>query len=236
MIQKKQIEYKLIKSKNSKKIKLTIKSNQQILVSAPKYTPIRKIEDFVNDNIEWIQSTLNNMNENERTKIHSFKKGDRFLYLGELYKLNLIINKERKIVVNMIDKEICIYSQSLDRELIKLIMTDFYKKKTSEIINKIYNDNLVLLQNYQNINNIRIHKANTRWGSCSSKNNINFSSRLSMLTYECIEYVFFHEITHLKEKNHGKDFYNSLAKICPNYLEIERIIKNIEISNNLNLQ
>ncbi len=236
MSQKKQIEYKLIKNKNSKKIKLTIKSNQQIIVSAPKYISQKKIDSFVNENRKWIDSTINNMNKNERTKKHSFQNGDCFLYLGELFQINVILNKENKIVVNMLNKIIFIYSKSLDRESIKAQMINFYKNKTNEIIMKIYNNNLILLQNYQSINKIRIHKATTRWGSCSSKNNINFSSRLSMLAYECIEYVFFHEITHLKVKNHGIEFYNNLSKICPNYIEIEKRIRQFEKSTNLNLE
>lgn len=235
MLQKKQLEYKLIKSKNSKKLRLTIKSNQQIVVTAPKYTSKKQIELFINENKNWIYNSLEKMNKNKITKLHSFDNNDSFLYLGEIYNLKLEYDELSKVVVDIINKELIVFCSSLNREDVKNLITNFYKAKSKEIIDRIFKSNLTLLENYQNINRIRIHKANTRWGSCSSKNNINFSSRISMLPFECIEYVFYHEITHLKEKNHSKTFYNSLSKICSNYKELEKDIRNIEMSHNLNI-
>ena len=60
-----------------------------------------------------------------------------------------------------------------------------------------------------------------RWGSCDTKNNLKFNKNLKYLPNHLIEYVVFHEITHLKEFNHNKNFYNHIEKRYPNYKKLD---------------
>lgn len=72
--------------------------------------------------------------------------------------------------------------------------------------------------------NISITSAETRWGSCSSKNSLNFSYQLWEFLPEnpdFIDSVIVHELAHLKEKNHQKDFWNLVFLMMPNYREIQ---------------
>lgn len=52
----------------------------------------------------------------------------------------------------------------------------------------------------------------TRWGSCSSKNNINLNVNITFLPTELQDYVLLHELVHTKVKNHSKDFWAELDK------------------------
>ncbi len=74
-------------------------------------------------------------------------------------------------------------------------------------------------------NDLRITSAKTRWGSCSSKRNINFSFRLILTPKEVIDYVIIHELSHLKEMNHSKSFWNEVKKIMPDYKKYEKWLK-----------
>ena len=52
----------------------------------------------------------------------------------------------------------------------------------------------------------------TRWGSCNpAKSYINLNSELIKKSTQCIEYVVFHELTHLIHTNHNKLFYNFMS-------------------------
>ncbi|MDA3910425.1 MAG: SprT family zinc-dependent metalloprotease [Bacteroidales bacterium] len=62
--------------------------------------------------------------------------------------------------------------------------------------------------------NVKITSAKTRWGSCSGKNNLNFSLHLMQLPDELIDYVILHELCHTIHKNHGKAFYEKLNEVC----------------------
>lgn len=55
----------------------------------------------------------------------------------------------------------------------------------------------------------------TRWGSCSSKGNLNFSWRIAMAPPEIVDYLAAHEVAHLTEMNHGPRFWALCRKLCP---------------------
>jgi predicted metal-dependent hydrolase len=62
-------------------------------------------------------------------------------------------------------------------------------------------------------NRLFIRNQKTRWGSCSSKDNISLNMKLVFLPVELQDYVILHELVHTREKNHGKKFWNELDKL-----------------------
>ena len=66
-------------------------------------------------------------------------------------------------------------------------------------------------------NRVRIKNVKTIWGSCSSKKNLNFNFKLSFLPEALIDYVFVHELAHLKHMNHSKAFWSEVEKQIPDY-------------------
>lgn len=73
---------------------------------------------------------------------------------------------------------------------------------------------------------ITIRNQKTRWGSCSSKGNLNFNCLLMLTPPEIIDYVVVHELCHRKEMNHSKAFWHEVAKILPDYKKHVQWLKN----------
>ena len=72
---------------------------------------------------------------------------------------------------------------------------------------------------------ISYRKNKRTWGSCNYKNGLNFNILLMKFPIEVMEYVIIHELSHIKHKNHSKDFWNLVAIYCPNYKEVEKSFK-----------
>ncbi|MBE6635297.1 MAG: M48 family metallopeptidase [Ruminococcaceae bacterium] len=72
---------------------------------------------------------------------------------------------------------------------------------------------------------IGITSARTRFGSCSSKKNINFSFYLMLYPEEAREYVIVHELAHLREMNHSPRFYAIVERYLPDYRARRKLLK-----------
>lgn len=75
---------------------------------------------------------------------------------------------------------------------------------------------------------IRIGNAKSYWGCCSVDNRINFSWRLMMLEDKIIDYVVVHELSHIKEHNHSKKFWNEVERVVPDYKILRNRLKTIK--------
>lgn len=72
---------------------------------------------------------------------------------------------------------------------------------------------------------ISIRRQSTRWGSCSSKKNLNFNCLLMLAPPEVLDSVVVHELCHLKEMNHSERFYREVLKIYPDYYRWNKWLK-----------
>ncbi len=106
-----------------------------------------------------------------------------------------------------------------------LIDGDYYKdkQKAMELVkNKIFFYNQFYLFP---LNKFTVKNQSQRWGSCSSKKNININYRVLYLPEELCDYIIVHELCHLKELNHSHRFWNLVGMQCPNYKKLRAKLK-----------
>lgn len=72
---------------------------------------------------------------------------------------------------------------------------------------------------------VTIRCQHTRWGSCSSKGNLNFNCLLALAPPDVLDYIVVHELCHRKEMNHSPRFWAEVARVLPGYKTQERWLK-----------
>ncbi len=72
---------------------------------------------------------------------------------------------------------------------------------------------------------VAIRDTKTRWASCSSKGNLNFSYKILFLPLRYADYIIVHELCHLKEFNHGKRFWNLVTETIPEHEKIREKLR-----------
>jgi predicted metal-dependent hydrolase len=75
------------------------------------------------------------------------------------------------------------------------------------------------LEQFSDKHNLPYRKATfrcqkTKWGSCSSQNNINLNINIAFLPSHLQDYILLHELCHVRHKNHSKRFWDQLDRYC----------------------
>jgi predicted metal-dependent hydrolase len=211
--------------KNRKTISMKISDNSQIIVSAPTFISDSKIKEILKEKEKWITETLRNM-EDRINEDSNLKEG--ILYLGRMYKIELHNVKHNSLKIIFDNSMFNLYIPEVLTEKDKLLhskelLIKWYKIQARRVFEERVNY-------YSNIlkvspNRIAIKDQKFRWGSCSSKGNINLNYRLIMAPIEVINYVVVHELCHLVHLNHFKDFWELVEVILPDYLKCKEWLK-----------
>lgn len=77
----------------------------------------------------------------------------------------------------------------------------------------------------QPINSVKLSDTYSRWGSCSSKGNINLATRLLLAPPEVMDAVIIHELAHLVVPNHSDKFWTEVERALPNHKDHDKWLK-----------
>lgn len=83
------------------------------------------------------------------------------------------------------------------------------------------------------VSRVAIRNQRRRWGSCSSKGNLNFNYKLYFVGPELLDYVVVHELCHLREFNHGPKFWQAVAFVVPEYQACIDKLRRLELETRM---
>jgi len=128
--------------------------------------------------------------------------------------------KENQIILKLTKKDNEVHLQKAIKHLLsRVIAKDFLP----EITQRVLDLNNQFFQ--KNIRSVNLKYNQTNWGSCSSKTNINLSTRLLFAPSDVVDYVIIHELAHLIEMNHSSRFWAIVEKAMPDYKVKEKWLK-----------
>lgn len=209
------LDIKILRSSRSKKMTLKIDNKTQTpTLSIPTLCSNKQAFEFVKNHILWIEEKIE-----QTVKPKKFKDGDSVSILGKDVKIEHHPELRSGAII-----EGNILKVSGEKPFLHRRVKDYIKKAAKEEFYRLSKEKAKLID--CKINNIVIKDTKSRWGSCSSYNNINYNWRIALAPYYVIEYLISHEVSHLKHQDHSKDFWNCVKNLYPDYLKGKNWLKN----------
>jgi predicted metal-dependent hydrolase len=196
-----------------KRITLTVQAGGRTVLRAPLRAKEGTLRAFVEAQGEWITRARRRMASlPEPPKPYRFVEGEEILYMGARYPLHLVEKQSGGLAFKE-GQGFCL-TRNHQVEGAKLLER-FLRTETRRLC-QAYLSHYAALKGLQP-GVLRINNAKTRWGSCSTRNSLNFSLRVAMVPLSCLEYVVVHELCHTRHHNHGAAFWGLVEEILPGY-------------------
>jgi predicted metal-dependent hydrolase len=209
---------KVIHSKR-KSFSLIVDKEGELLVRAPNGATRRQVQEIVEAHRDWIlKKQAEIIKKNQDLRPPRFTEGEAFWFLGQLYPLTVVEDAPHALHLNghfILAQRYASQAQA--------VFEAWYKAQARRVLKERVDH--WAKQYGLRYASIRITAARTRWGSCSSKDSLNFSWRLIMAPLEVVDYVVVHELAHLKQRNHSKAFWAEVARMLPTYQQHRQWLK-----------
>ncbi|MCE5196502.1 MAG: M48 family metallopeptidase [Negativicutes bacterium] len=210
-----------------KTLAIEIKANGEVLIRAPKQAKDAQIIRFVESKKAWIAQkrliALQRIPEQKSQFQLCCKQsysclGQKLLILGpEVTQSELQqLTGAGTMILRVKSSEPQQVQREAEKQLRQIALREF--SHTAALYAPI------LQVSYQKIT---MKAQKTRWGSCSSKGNLNLNWKLLFLPPELSEYVVVHELAHLRVMNHSAQFWQVVAAVLPDYLKRKRQLSKI---------
>ena len=203
------IPYKIIYTKYKR---LVIKFDRKgvLNIRCPKVVKFNEVENFVDSHLEWIIKHYDLF----KKQIKMYNTGDDYLFLGKLYKLNVVLSRHTGVFEQ--DNELIVYVDKLENVKKELNKWRISKAEIifPELLFQAFKQMESELKAYPKLN---IKKYVSRWGCCyPRRNEISLNISLIHVPVHLINYVIFHELAHFVHLNHQKGFHLFLQRYVPN--------------------
>lgn len=209
--------------------RISVTKNGAIL-RLPKFFNAKDIEKKIDWSKDWLAKQFEKKPSLQSAfNIKNFVNGDTLTIAGTLY--NLKISKglsSNSFKAKVAGTEIHVVVPEVDETTMSNAMPKLLSKIAAKLAKQYIHARVTELNQLYfrtSIANIRFKYNTSNWGSCSSKSNINLSTRLLLAPVTVIDYVIIHELCHLVHMNHSDKFWNLVSSIMPDYKLCETWLK-----------
>jgi hypothetical protein len=220
------VSYVVKRSSKAKHARLEVRVETGLAVVIPSSYNLNDIPDLLRKKGRWILDKLAKYTRGHPiTKGKELKSGDFIPYLGRHLK---VVTRHDPGTVNgvKLEKNRLLVDLNSRNGRLNLVLERWYRQQAEKLIKKRADELCPRLG--VAYNRLTVRGAKTRWGSCSQKGNLNFNWKLMMAPGPVIDHVIIHELAHLKEMNHSKDFWKLVAEHCPKWRNHRKWLKDHE--------
>lgn len=201
------------------KIRIHVLPNAQVEVEAPTAAHDQDVFAALLKRARWITERIAEAQaKHTHVTPRTYVSGESHFYLGRRHPLKIAVGSRS---VALRQGLLMVTVPSVTTEVVKNALDGWYRERAQDYFTRRLAALCPEVPWLSAAPPIRLRTMRRQWGSCSPSGSINLNPHLIRAPRECVDYVLLHEICHIREHNHSKEFYALLDKVHPGWRPIK---------------
>jgi predicted metal-dependent hydrolase len=207
-----------VRNRRARRYILRLRPDGVARVTVPRGGSLAKAKRFADRNVAWLEQQL--LRQALRpSRPETWPAGTEIFFHGERVRLERGANGEAGLV--RLGSETVLVADATG-DLRPVIERHLRRLASRELPVRVFE--LATLHHLP-VQRVTVRNQRSRWGSCSRRGTISLNWRLVQTPGFVRDYLVLHELAHLKEMNHSRRFWSEVARLCPDFGEAERWLK-----------
>jgi len=218
-----------VQKKNIKNLHLVVAPPEgKVRVSAPMHLSDESIAMFIRTKLGWIKKQQEKFKKQPRQTEREYVSGETLYVWGQQYFLRVDYSYKGNSLVLEGNEAILTVRKGSTASQREAFVNEWYRALLKEKIE-------MYLPKWEKITGLHCDSwqtkyMTTRWGTCNTNTGkIWLNLQLAKKPIECLEYVILHELTHLKVRNHSKEFVALMDQYMPYWREIKKLLNDLKL-------
>ncbi len=222
------LDYRLLRSKR-KTIGFLI-DDDGLRVTAPRWVTLAEIESSIASKQAWIFRKMNEQRERSVRRLQppmEWRDGATIPYLGLDITVRVVDVSGNGARYNEAARELHI---SLPASSSEQQLKDRVQGWLQGEAKRVFAERLSIYAEKLGVSfkSFTLSSASTQWGSCTADGRIRLNWRLMHFALPNIDYVVAHELSHLREMNHGPQFWATVQSVLPEFENARKALRDHE--------
>ncbi len=207
-----------VRNRRARRYVLRLRPDGAARVTVPRGGSLTEAKRFAERNVTWLERQL--LRQALRPSgPESWQVGTEILFRGERLRLKAGTNGETGLV-RFGNETVPVADAAGD--LRPVIERHLRRLAEQELPARVFE---LAAPHQLPVRRVTVRDQRSRWGSCSRRGTISLNWRLVQTPVTVRDYLILHELAHLKEMNHSRRFWSEVARLCPDFRDCERWLK-----------
>jgi predicted metal-dependent hydrolase len=222
------LDYRLLRSKR-RTIGFLV-DDDGLRVTAPRWVTVAEIEAAIASKQQWIFRKINEQRERSVRRLQppmEWRDGATLPYLGTDITVRVGDANHAGVRFDEAGRELHV---SLPASASEQQLKDRVQGWLQSEAKRVFAERLAIYAEKLGVSfrSFTLSSASTQWGSCTADGRIRLNWRLMHFAMPNIDYVVAHELSHLREMNHGPQFWATVQSVLPEFETARKALRNHE--------
>ncbi|MDP6374107.1 MAG: SprT family zinc-dependent metalloprotease [Vicinamibacterales bacterium] len=203
-------------TRRRKTVAVSVDPNEGVLLVAPAGLATTRLDSVVRQKARWIIRRLRQIQSNGTPlALREFVSGESVVYLGRHYRLKVAPHGTVEAKLRGGWLHVAVPRGSRDTALIRQAVVSWFRQHAAER----FPERVEAWRRKVGVPMPRVMtvEQRKRWGSCDQRGTIRLNWRIIQAPMRLVDYVVVHELVHLRYRGHGRDYWQALGKVMPDY-------------------